>query len=276
MERGYFITGTDTDVGKTWATIALMRYFKQQGKTVVGMKPVAAGCTFQYAATNSNPVPPFEKGGLGGIFSNIRYPSNPPRPPFFKGGSPSLGLVHKNEYPARKHQDGQLKNADALLIQENASVKLDYDLINPYAYALPVSPHIAGIDNPVNLALLVERFNALKTQAEIVVVEGAGGWYTPLNDTEDISDLAKALALPVILVVAIRLGCINHAKLTYQAIQHSSLPCVGWIAVCVDPALLNRDENIQTIKTALSAPLLGVFSYMDNADFDLLAGRLVL
>ncbi len=253
MERGYFITGTDTDVGKTWATIALMRYFKQQGKTVVGMKPVAAGCTFQYAATNRTQVPPFEKGG-----------------------SPSLGLVHKNEYPARKHQDGQLKNADALLIQENASVKLDYDLINPYAYALPVSPHIAGIDNPVNLALLVERFNALKTQAEIVVVEGAGGWYAPLNDTEDISDLAKALALPVILVVAIRLGCINHAKLTYQAIQHVGLPCAGWIAVCVDPTLLNRDENIQTIKTALSAPLLGVLPYLDGADFDLLAGRLAL
>lgn len=219
MERGYFITGTDTDVGKTWATIALMRYFKQQGKTVVGMKPVAAGCTFQ---------------------------------------------------------DGQLKNADALLIQENASVNMDYDLINPYAYALPVSPHIAGAHNPVNLAVIAERFNALKTEAEIVVVEGAGGWYAPLNDREDISDLARALALPIILVVAIRLGCINHAKLTYQAIQYSGLPCAGWIAVCVDPALLYLDENIQTIKAALSAPLLGVLPYMDSADFDLLAGRLVL
>jgi dethiobiotin synthetase len=82
--------------------------------------------------------------------------------------------------------------------------------------------------------------------------------------------------LPVILVVAIRLGCINHAKLTYQAIQHVGLPCAGWIAVCVDPTLLNRDENIQTIKTALSAPLLGVLPYLDGADFDLLAGRLVL
>ena len=276
MEHGYFITGTDTDVGKTWATIALMRYFKQQGKTVVGMKPVAAGCTFRCAATNSTPVPPFEKGGLGGIFSNIRYPSNPPRPPFFKGGSSLLGLVHKNGYSAGEPQHGRLKNTDALLIQENASIKLDYDLINPYAYALPVSPHIAGIDNPVKLAVITERFNILKTLAEIVVVEGAGGWYAPLNDTEDISDLAKALALPTILVVAIRLGCINHAKLTYQAIQHTGLPCAGWIAVCVDPALLNLDENIQTIKTALSAPLLGVLPYLDNADFDLLAGRLAL
>ena len=253
MDLGYFITGTDTDVGKTWATIALMRYFKLQGKTVVGMKPVAAGCTFRCPATNGNPVPPFEKGG-----------------------SSSLGFVHKNKYPAREHQDVQLKNADALLIQENASIKVDYDLINPYAYALPVSPHIAGVDNPVKLATVVERFNTLKALAEIVVVEGAGGWYAPVNDTEDISDLAKALALPVILVVAIRLGCINHAKLTYQAIQHSGLPCAGWIAVCLAPDLLNRDENIQTITAVLPAPLLGVLPYLDSADFDLLAGRLVL
>ena len=253
MERGYFITGTDTDVGKTWATIALMRYFKQQGKTVVGMKPVAAGCTFLCPATNDNPVPPFEKGGRS-----------------------SLGLVHKNNCSAREHQDGRLKNADALLIQENASVKLDYDLINPYAYELPVSPHIAGVDNPANLAVITERFNTLKTQAEIVVVEGAGGWYAPVNSREDISDLAKTLALPVILVVAIRLGCINHAKLTYQAIRHSGLPCAGWIAVCTNPALLYRDENIQTIKTALPAPLLGVLPFLDSADFDLLASQLAL
>ena len=109
-----------------------------------------------------------------------------------------------------------------------------------------------------------------------MLVEGAGGWYTPLNDHEDISDLAKALALPVILVVAIRLGSINHAKLTWQAIQHSGMPCAGWIAVCVDPDMLKPDENIHTIKTALNAPLLGVLPYLASADFDLLAGQLVL
>ena len=218
MEQGYFITGTDTNAGKTWATIALMRYFKQQDKSVVGMKPVASGCSMQ---------------------------------------------------------DGQLKNEDALLIQENASLKIDYGLINPYAYELPVSPHIAGINNPVNLPKIAERFNTLKALAEIVLVEGAGGWYAPLNDREDNSDLAKALALPVILVVAIRLGCINHAKLTWQAIQHSDIPCAGWIAVCVDPDMLSRDENIHTIKTALKVPLLGVLPYLESADFDLLAGRVI-
>jgi dethiobiotin synthetase len=219
MEKGYFITGTDTNAGKTWATIALMRYFKQQGKTVAGMKPVASGCFMQ---------------------------------------------------------DGRLKNEDAQLIQENASLQIGYDLINPYAYELPVSPHIAGINNPVNLATIVESFNVLKDLAEIVLVEGAGGWYAPLNDREDISDLAKALALPVIMVVAIRLGCINHAKLTWQAVQHSAMPCAGWIAVCVDPDMLKPDENIHTIKTALNAPLLGVLPYLASADFDLLAGQLVL
>ena len=219
MEQGYFITGTDTDVGKTWATIALMRYFKSQGKTVVGMKPVAAGCFTQ---------------------------------------------------------DGQLKNEDALLIQENASLQIDYDLINPYAYALAISPHIAGIHNPVKLAKVLEGFTCLKDRAEIILVEGAGGWYAPLNESEDISDLAKALALPVILVVGIKLGCISHAKLSWQAIQNSELPCAGWIAVCLDPSMQKLDETIFTIKMALNKPLLGVMPYMDKADFDLLAQQLVL
>jgi dethiobiotin synthetase len=226
MEQGYFITGTDTNAGKTWATIALMRYFKHKGKTVVGMKPVAAGCSFPCAAWEC--------------------------------------------------QDGQLKNKDALLIQENASIQIDYGLINPYAYELPVSPHIAGIYNPVKLDEIVERFNVLKELAEIVLVEGAGGWYAPLNDHEDISDLAKELALPIIIVVAIRLGCINHAKLTWQAIHYSGIPCAGWIAVCVDPDMLKPDENIGMIKTAFNVPLLGVLPYLANADFDLLAGKLGL
>ena len=217
--QGYFITGTDTDVGKTCATIALMRYFKRQGKTVLGMKPVASGCT-----------------------------------------------LHA----------GELKNADALLIQENASIALDYQMINPYAYKLPVSPHIAGIHDPVKLAIIVECYNSLKALADIVIVEGAGGWYAPLNAQDDISDLANALALPVILVVGLRLGCINHAKLSYQAIKLSGLACAGWIAVSVDPDLLNRDENIQAIKTALPVPLLGVLPYQKQLDYDLLADQLKL
>ena len=219
MKTGYFITGTDTNVGKTWATLALMRYFINQHKTVVGMKPVASGCFIE---------------------------------------------------------NGQLRNEDALLIQQHASVKIDYDLINPYAYQAPVSPHIAGAGNPVVINKIVAGFDKLKTLADIVLVEGAGGWYTPLNEYETIADLAKSLALPVIMVVAIRLGCINHASLTYRAIQHSGLPCAGWIAMCTDPDMLNREDNIQTIKSAIDAPLLGVLPYQQAPDFDVLAGRLVL
>ena len=219
MEKGYFITGTDTNVGKTWVTIALMRYFKGQGKSIVGMKPVAAGCLLQ---------------------------------------------------------DGRLRNEDALLIQENASLHIDYDLINPYAYKMPVSPHIAGVRNPVNLDVVAAKFELLKPLADIVVVEGAGGWYTPINEREANSDLAKALALPVIMVVAIRLGCINHAKLTYQAIAQSGITCAGWIAVCTNPEMLSGDENIVTLKNDLAVPLLGVLPYRKVADFNFFSEKVKL
>jgi dethiobiotin synthetase len=214
MEKGYFITGTDTNVGKTWATVALMRYFKSQGKSAIGMKPVASGCTMQ---------------------------------------------------------DGLLVNADALLLQENATIKLDYQQVNPYAYALPVSPHIAGKDKPVELAVIVAAFNALKDQAQIILVEGAGGWYSPINQHQDNSDLASVLALPVLLVVAIKLGCINHAKLTYQAMNSDDVVCAGWIAVCTDPDTLNADEIVATLTRRLDVPLLGVLPYTEVPDFDALA-----
>jgi dethiobiotin synthetase len=214
MEQGYFITGTDTNVGKTWATVALMRYFKDKGKSVIGMKPVASGCIVQ---------------------------------------------------------DGKLVNADALLLQENATVKLDYSLINPYAFALPVSPHIAGKDNPVELDKIVAVFGSIKEQAQIILVEGAGGWYSPLNENQDNSDLAMALTLPVLMVVAIKLGCINHAKLTYQAIKTDGVTCAGWIAVFTDSHVECPDEAVATITSTLDVPLLAVLPYLDIPDFDVLA-----
>jgi len=214
MERGYFITGTDTNVGKTWATVALMRYFKNQGKSVIGLKPVASGCTLNA---------------------------------------------------------GVLVNADALLLQDNATVQLDYRQVNPYAYALPVSPHIAGRDNPVDLDVIVDSFNAAKGQAEVILVEGAGGWHSPLNECQDNGDLAAVLELPVILVVAIRLGCINHARLTYRAIISSGVNCAGWIAVCANPNELHIEENIATLRKWLDSPFLGVLPFVNTPDFDGLA-----
>lgn len=219
MANGFFITGTDTDTGKTWATLTLMRYFQKQGKSVVGMKPVASGCR----------------------------------------------LI-----------DGHWRNDDALALQAMSSVRVDYELMNPYAYEKPVSPHLAGRDNPVDPDKIRNCFQRLSAMADIVLVEGAGGWYAPINDRESISDLASALALPIIVVVAIRLGCINHARLTGEAIVRSSLPCAGWIAVCLAPVMPFIEANIDTIKSTLTAPLLGVLPYMETADFDSLADRILI
>jgi dethiobiotin synthetase len=216
---GYFITGTDTNAGKTWATVALMHYFKRQGLAVAGMKPVASGCVLRH---------------------------------------------------------GQWQNDDALLLQQHASKTLRYETINPYAYELPVSPHLAGRDNPVLIGTVTACYAQLQAQADIVLVEGAGGWYAPINATQDISDLARALALPVILVVGVKLGCINHAKLTYQAIVAAGLLCAGWIAVCNDSSLLEREAVIGSVKAALAAPLLGVLPYVAAADFAYLARQLKL
>lgn len=218
MKKSFFITGTDTGVGKTCATVALMHYFKQQGQTVLGMKPVAAGCEWM---------------------------------------------------------DGQFKNEDALLLQEHGSVQLPYTDINPYAFELPVSPHLAAKDNPVKIEKIVENFIGISNKAEVVLVEGAGGWFAPLNKEQDIASLAQALNIPVILVVGIKLGCINHAKLTFQAIKATNLQCHGWLAVCNDADMQCIVENIETIKKMASAPLLGVLPYMKKIDCQKLASEIV-
>lgn len=218
MNKDFFITGTDTGVGKTWATIALMHYFKEQGLTVVGMKPVAAGCEWL---------------------------------------------------------DGQLKNEDALLIQQNASIALEYEEINPYAFEMPVSPHLADNGDFVKLDKIEQSFERLKNKADVVIVEGVGGWLAPLNQEFDIADLAKILQIPVIMVVAIRLGCINHARLTFQAIQVSNIECAGWLAMCVDPAMQKQAENIETLKNKISAPFLGELPFIAEMDFEILAKNII-
>ena len=218
MKKGFFITGTDTGIGKTWATIALIRFFKTQGLSVIGMKPVAAGCEWQ---------------------------------------------------------NGLLQNEDALLIQENASIMLNYNEINPYVFEMPVSPHLASMENTVQLDILVQAFDSVKDKADVLVVEGAGGWLAPVSDECDIADLAKALQLPVIMVVAIRLGCINHARLTYQAIIASEVKCAGWFAMCVEPEMNMLDENIETIKNKIAIPLLGILPYTLEKDFDVLAENII-
>lgn len=217
MSKGFFVTGTDTDVGKTWATVTLMRRLRRQGFSVAGMKPVAAGCEW-------------------------------------------LG--------------GGLKNQDALLIQENAVPDLKYEQINPYAFELPVSPHLACGDAEVSLEVILAAFADLKNHADVVLVEGAGGWLSPLSPDFDNADLAVALQLPVILVVGMRLGCINQARLAFQAISQSGVDCVGWIAVEIVPQRPDLEANLAFLKKRIDAPFLGVLPYLPEADFDLLAERL--
>jgi len=217
MKQGYFITGTDTNVGKTWVTLALMTYFKQQNLSVVGMKPVASGC---------------------------------------------------------EKIDNHWRNADALSIQQCNSQWLDYDLINPYAYELPISPHLAGKSNPADFTIVLSQFHTLQTLADVVIVEGAGGWYAPLNAAQTIADLAQALQLPVILVVSIKLGCINHAQLSVEAIEKAQLTCAGWIAVCNDAEFNCVESTIEALVERLPIPLLGVLPYASEADFNYLAATI--
>ncbi|KJV06301.1 dethiobiotin synthase [Methylocucumis oryzae] len=210
MKSGLFITGTDTNAGKTWATLTLMHLLQQQNHCVVGMKPVASGCLWQ---------------------------------------------------------QGEWRNEDALALQQASSIPLPYELINPYAYELPVSPDIAGSHNPVKLELLKQRYQTLQSLADVVLVEGAGGWLSPINATQSMSDLALALQLPVLLVVALRLGCINHASLTLAAIKQAGLRCLGWLAVSVDPDMVCPEQTLQVLKARLHAEFLGVLTYQAQADY---------
>jgi len=214
MAKGFFITGTDTDVGKTWVSIALMRKFQREGLVVSGMKPVAAGCEWL---------------------------------------------------------QGEWKNQDALLLQQYASVLVEYRTINPYAFQLPVSPHIACANERVGLDVILQAYRSLQSISERVLVEGAGGWFSPLSRELDNAELAVALQLPVIMVVGMRLGCINHALLTYRAIQSTELECLGWLAVQIDDRMSEFQANLDYLQECLNMPLLGVLPNLTAPDFDLLS-----
>ena len=200
---GYFITGTDTEVGKTVVTLGLMRYLQAQGKRVVAMKPVASGCEATPAG---------------------------------------------------------LRNDDALQLQRQASLDLDYALINPYAFEPAIAPHIAAAQagTQVRLDAIQAAYTQIAGQVDCMLVEGVGGWRVPLTATETVADLAQRLGLDVILVVGIRLGCLNHALLTVGAIEAAGIPLAGWVANCLPPPSAATNENINTLKSMISSPLLGI------------------
>jgi len=197
-----FVTGTDTEVGKTFISVGLIELFKQQGLNVAGMKPIASGC--------------------------------------------------------KKMAEG-LRNDDALALQQHANVDLDYDLINPYAFEPAIAPHIAAqqTGTEIDINVLKNNYEQIQSQADVVVVEGAGGWLVPLNEKQTLADLAVELNLPVILVVGVRLGCINHALLSVATIQQSGLPLIGWVANDLESSP-QADEIVETLKQHINAPCLGV------------------
>lgn len=159
--------------------------------------------------------------------------------------------------------DGNLRNDDALTLADASGLALPYATVNPYCFAPPIAPHLAAAEAGVQIDLDVIRaaYDAVGQRADIVIVEGAGGWHVPLGGGLDIAGLARALALPVLLVVGLRLGCINHARLTESAILASGVRLIGWIGSQIDPHMARLEDNLATLDEVLESPCLGVLTH---------------
>ncbi len=211
--KAFFITGTDTDVGKTLVTCGLLRLLRKEGFTTAAVKPIAAGC---------------EQTAQG------------------------------------------LRNDDALALQREVTLDLSYAQINPIALRPAIAPHIAA--RRAGIELVAEDIaqscqQVIELGADFTLVEGAGGWSLPLNLVpETLADVVVTLQLPVMLVVALRLGCLNHALLTAAAIKRRGLTLAGWVGNCTAVRTMTAlDENIETLKVVLAAPCLGIIPYLTNA-----------
>ncbi len=203
----HFITGTDTDVGKTRVAAALLRAGGRLGLSTLGLKPISAGCV----ATAEG-----------------------------------------------------WRNDDALALMAASTVTLPYGSVNPFAFEPPVAPHLAAVQagSELTVAALQQRLpQRAMAQAQFCLVEGAGGWQLPLNGQECLPDWVRHNRWPVILVVGMKLGCLNHALLTAEAIRRDGLPLAGWIANRIDPQMALYEENLATLETRLGAPLLAQIPY---------------
>jgi dethiobiotin synthetase len=208
--KTFFITGTDTDAGKTLIATGILRHAADQGLSTLALKPIAAGC--------------------------VMTPEG-------------------------------LRNDDALKLQQAMTLELPYEQINPVALEPAIAPHIAA--GQVGKRLLVSQLEGycrgtLMQKADLAIIEGAGGWRVPLNRVETLAGLAKALNIPVILVVGVKLGCINHALLTAEAIANDGLNLAGWVANQLDADMPCFDENLGTLKSLIHAPCLGVVPFLDS------------
>jgi dethiobiotin synthetase len=219
MSRSFFVTGTDTNVGKTLVTAALLRRLRESGVTVAGMKPVAAGA------------------------------------------------VAGPEGPA---------NQDALLLQSESSVRHPYALVNPCLFEPAIAPHIAAAEAGVVIDTdrIVRAHDMLRTTADVVLAEGAGGFLVPLDARRSFADLPGLLDMEVLLVVGLRLGCLNHALLTADAIAARGYRLTGWIGNCIDPAFARRDANIATLTEMIAAPCLGIVPWLADPGVSVAAAAL--
>lgn len=208
---GFYVTGTDTGIGKSVVSAALLHALRARGLRAVGMKPVASGC---------------------------------------------------------ERIDGHWRNEDALLLQTASDPRPDYADVNPYALPQPLAPEIAlreaGVE--LELATIQAAHARLATMADVVVVEGVGGWAAPLSGRLDQLDLVRALRLPVVMVVGLRLGCINHARLTADAILASGARLDGWVANGIDPSMARADENFEILLHRLPVPCWGRLPHADQPD----------
>jgi dethiobiotin synthetase len=221
VQGGFFVTGTDTGVGKTVVSQALVRALRQRGRRVAVMKPVASGC--------------------------------------------------------RDHA-GKLLNDDALALQALSSLRQDYDSINPYAFEAPVAPHLAAASSgtAIEIDRIVGQAQRLQRDCDCLVVEGVGGWQVPLGEQFALPDLVQALGLPVILVVGIRLGCLNHALMTRQLIEQRGLEVYAWVANCLDDGMLMIDETISDLETRWQQSPALVVPWLETIDIESLAADWVL
>lgn len=219
--RAWFVTGTDTEIGKTFVTCALIHAARARGLRALGMKPVAAG---------AEPV------------------------------------------------DGVLANEDALRLRAAGSFDPGLPALNPYCLTNPIAPHIAAAEEAVTItpAPILDAFARLREQADCLFVEGVGGFRVPLGDDYDTADLAVDFALPVILVVGMRLGCINHALLTVEAIRARGLTLAGWVANQIAPDMLRPRENLNALRARIAAPMLGVLPHVEGGDAAKVASHLML
>lgn len=214
----YFVTGTDTNVGKTLISCALLQGFAARGMRVVGMKPVAAGC------------------------------------------------------------DARQENDDVLKLRAAGNVAVAYEQSNPYCFSQAVAPNIAAQLAGVNIEFsrIAESYNALDAQSDVVIVEGVGGFRVPINAQQDSADLAQELGLAIILVVGIRLGCLNHALLTVEAIAARGLTLAGWVANIIEADMPVSEDNIVALQQWINVPLLGVVPNMRQADVSVVVRQLDL